>query len=410
MPTHIWRRIGVLGAVCAGSLVAVSAAAAVTPGWECIPTTAGQSVVSGGTGSAPSCGAGTTAVLAPTYVASGVGGKPTVQFSGVNLQLLNGAGQTASTNGSGNLVLGYDQTPGAQTGSHNLVLGTGQSFTSYADLLGGETNVAKGAFEAVFGHSNSASGADSSITGGWSNKVNANYSSISGGSHNTATSRAASVSGGCGNLAGTGTVSVPALCSDNTNYANYFTSVSGGMGNQASGITTSISGGNANVADGNHGAWVGGGWSNLSHGSSTAVSGGDHNNGNGDNASVSGGTSDTAQGTASSILGGSNETADGDVSSILGGDDNATDGTGATVTGGQYNDAGALYSTVVGGCNNRTADANFGGTCDSPQSGVYTYDTLLGGFENFDSGFAAAILGGHEVGLTGNYTTYPAGP
>ena len=48
---------------------------AITPGWECVPTTAGQAVVSGGTGSAPSCGAGTTAVLAPTFVSSGVGGE-----------------------------------------------------------------------------------------------------------------------------------------------------------------------------------------------------------------------------------------------------------------------------------------------------------------------------------------------
>src|SRR5438477_343683 len=83
------------------------------PGWECVPTAAGQAVVSGGTGAAPSCGAGTTAVLAPTYIASGVvGGKPTVQFAAVNVQIVNGAGSTASVNGKGNLVLGYDENPG----------------------------------------------------------------------------------------------------------------------------------------------------------------------------------------------------------------------------------------------------------------------------------------------------------
>ena len=253
MRTHKWRRVTALGAVCAGWLAGVSpASAAVMPGWECIPITAGQAVVSGGTGSAPACGAGTTPVLAPTYVASGVGGKPTVQFSGVNFQLLNGAGKTNSTNGAGNLVLGYDENPlgVAQTGSHDLVLGTGQTFTSYSDLLGGSANVAKGAYEAVFGHSNNATGSWSSVTGGWHNKVSATYASVSGGTNNSATSTAASVSGGCGNLAGTGTVSMPALCSDNVNYANSFTAVSGGTGNQASGLTSSISGGATNVASG----------------------------------------------------------------------------------------------------------------------------------------------------------------
>src|SRR3989440_10041055 len=75
-------------------VVAGNAWGAVTPGWECIPTAAGQAVVSGGTGSAPSCGAGTTSVLAPTYVSSGVGGKPAAQFASVNGQIVSGSGST----------------------------------------------------------------------------------------------------------------------------------------------------------------------------------------------------------------------------------------------------------------------------------------------------------------------------
>ena len=67
----------VLGLLLFGGRVA-QAGATVTPGWECVPVTAGQPVVSGGTGAAPSCAGGSTAVLAPTYVSSGVGGKPTV--------------------------------------------------------------------------------------------------------------------------------------------------------------------------------------------------------------------------------------------------------------------------------------------------------------------------------------------
>jgi hypothetical protein len=126
------RSVAVIGAVMVWlGLVAGEASAVVTPGWECIPATAGQAVVSGGTGATPSCVAGKTAVLAPTYVSSGVGGKPTVQFAAVNVQIVNGSGSTASVNATGNLVLGYDENPGgrAQTGSHDLILGQNQSFT-----------------------------------------------------------------------------------------------------------------------------------------------------------------------------------------------------------------------------------------------------------------------------------------
>ena len=74
------------------------------------------------------------------YVASGVGGKTTIQFSGVNVQVVNGAGKTESVNGEGNLVIGYDEDSGReQQGSHNLVLGVEQTFTSYGGIIAGET-------------------------------------------------------------------------------------------------------------------------------------------------------------------------------------------------------------------------------------------------------------------------------
>src|SRR5690242_7044653 len=88
------RPAAAIAAVVWSGLVAGAASAALTPGWECIPVTAGQAVVSGGTGSAPACAAGATAVLAPTYVSSGVGGKPTVVFQAVNVQVVSGAGKT----------------------------------------------------------------------------------------------------------------------------------------------------------------------------------------------------------------------------------------------------------------------------------------------------------------------------
>src|SRR5947209_3374201 len=106
------RRMALVTASVAAALgITAAAASAVTPGWECVPHTAGQSVVSGGTGAAPTCGSGTTAVLAPTYVSTGVGGKPTVQFSTVNVQVVSGLGATPGANGEGNLVVGYAENP-----------------------------------------------------------------------------------------------------------------------------------------------------------------------------------------------------------------------------------------------------------------------------------------------------------
>ena len=57
------------------------------------------------------------------YVATGVGGKPTIQFSGANVQIGRRGGSTKTTNGAGNLIVGYDENPGTQTGSHNVIVG-----------------------------------------------------------------------------------------------------------------------------------------------------------------------------------------------------------------------------------------------------------------------------------------------
>src|SRR5437763_3337628 len=166
-------RFGAVLVVCVGWLVlAGGALAAVTPGWECVPTAGGQAVVSGGTGSAPSCGAGKTAVLAPTYVPSGAGGKPTVQFAAVNVQVVSGSGATdGAVNGTGNLVIGYDENPAAQaqTGSHDLILGRNQSFTGFGQLVGGFQNTAAGNYAAVLGNLNTVQGPYASITGGQNN-------------------------------------------------------------------------------------------------------------------------------------------------------------------------------------------------------------------------------------------------
>jgi hypothetical protein len=160
------------------------------------------------------------AVLAHvTFVESGVAGKPTIQFYGVNVQLVNGEGKTESVNGEGNLAIGYDENPlgREQTGSHNLILGEQQTFKSYGGIVAGHNN---------------------SITGP--------FASVTAGEHNTASGLGASVSGGI-----FGTASA------------WATSVSGGLGNSAAGYGASVSGGRESTAAGGEANWIGGGYKNA---------------------------------------------------------------------------------------------------------------------------------------------------
>jgi hypothetical protein len=194
------------------------------------------------------------------YEEKGVGGKPTIQLSGVNLQILNGEGKTTSVNGAGNLVIGYDESPGTQSGSHDLVLGQGQTFTSYAGILAGKNNMISAPFASITGgSSNTASGENASISGGLANTASGVVSSVSGGGLNNATFREASVSGGYRNEA-----------------SGENASVTGGEGNKATAVLASISGGFENTASATD-SWVGGGRENKAEALFSSVFGGKGN-------------------------------------------------------------------------------------------------------------------------------------
>jgi hypothetical protein len=133
------------------------------------------------------------------YVEHGIAGKATVQFIGVNVQLLNGQGRTASINGAGNLVIGYDENALGfiQTGSHDLILGEEQTFTSFGGLDAGFENAITGEFASVSGgRENRASGQAAAVGGGASSGASGRFSSVGGGFGNSAGGYAASVSGG----------------------------------------------------------------------------------------------------------------------------------------------------------------------------------------------------------------------
>ena len=111
----------------------------------------------------------------------------TIRIEGANLQIVNGTGTTnGAVDGLGNLIVGYNE-PGAspsdnRTGSHNIVTGQRNNFSSYGGL--------------VTGTGNTVSGDWSSVSGGWNNTASGKYSSVSGGQFNTASGRYSSVSGG----------------------------------------------------------------------------------------------------------------------------------------------------------------------------------------------------------------------
>jgi len=182
---------------------------------------------------------------------SSIGGMPTVRFTNVNVQVINGQGSTATSNGTGNLLIGYDavRTTGTsicslgtnpttlahvtdqpsctaaggtwalnhKSGSHNLIVGDRHNYSRWGGV--------------VFGAGNTSNYNSASVTGGQNNVASGSLSSVSGGNGNQATAQVSSVSGGAGNTA-----------------SHTASSVSGGSSNTASGVQSSVSGGSSRSA------------------------------------------------------------------------------------------------------------------------------------------------------------------
>ena len=91
-------------------------------------------------------------------------GYPTAEFTGVNVQINNGINSTSNLNGLGNLIVGYNESQisapffcsdpqytdsvncignletwdqNVITGSHNIILGIGNSYTKFSSFIGG---------------------------------------------------------------------------------------------------------------------------------------------------------------------------------------------------------------------------------------------------------------------------------
>jgi trimeric autotransporter adhesin len=224
---------------------------------------------------------------------------PDVYFTGCNIHVRNGLGGTGpNVNGLGNLIVGYDEDaaaipseppnePSVKTGSHNVVIGAGNTYTDRGGLVAGTFNKITARY--------------ATVTGGSRNTASAQYSSVSGGIRNTASGDFSSVSGGSQNTA-----------------SAFYSSVSGGALNKADGSWSSVSGGNSNIAGGDYSS-VSGGIANRASGLLSSVSGGSDAHASGNTSSVSGGIRSIASGVFSSVSGGQDNTASGQSSSVSGG-------------------------------------------------------------------------------------------
>lgn len=89
-----------------------------------------------------------------------------------NLTVRNGVGDTQSQNGSGNIIIGYNEDAFGNKdrgGSHNLVIGAEHQYSAYGGLVVGENHQINSPY--------------ASITGGRDNRVSSSHSTIGGGTN-----------------------------------------------------------------------------------------------------------------------------------------------------------------------------------------------------------------------------------
>ena len=188
-------------------------------------------------------------------LSDGQGGKcKAVRFTGVNVQVVNGLGSTATKNGLGNMIVGYLEAGlplgDDRTGSHNLVGGTLNSYTSWGGMVVGRANTSGAPWASVSGGAGNIAGApDASVGGGYLNEVTGNYGWAAGGGQNIVWGEYGSACGGTLNAVG-----------------GINAAVVGGFGNTSDGEVSTVTGGEGNLAHGPRSA-VGGGFNRSAPGS-----------------------------------------------------------------------------------------------------------------------------------------------
>ncbi|PCJ79923.1 MAG: hypothetical protein COA49_10240 [Bacteroidetes bacterium] len=134
-----------------------------------------------------------------------------VKVIGANLIVNNGSGSTyGEVNGLGNIIIGYNENEGGftdidggihaddlHTGSHNLIIGPGHTFTSTGGIVAGRNNTILSLSSSVLGgRVNLVSGEFTTILGGLDNLSSGSLSTVSGGHLNISSGDRSTVSGG----------------------------------------------------------------------------------------------------------------------------------------------------------------------------------------------------------------------
>ena len=375
-----------------------------------------------------------------------------IYIDGANLHIRDGSGDTEGlVNGLGNLIIGYNEQRGYgqddnRTGSHNLVMGTGNNYRSYGGLVAGIWNTISGEYASVSGgNGNTASGHGSSVSGGYNNIASGEDSSVSGGGWNTASNGWDWVSGGYNNTASGGASSVSGGGWNTASVTG--ASVSGGYGNTANGPESSVSGGFYNIASGSHSSvsggksntasdpmssvsggeinragtyasWVSGGYNNIANGQWSSVIGGYNNIASGWYSSVSGGDTNTASGERSSVSGGDQNTASGSYSSVSGGQGNIASGSWSWVGGGGFlgsiygnagNTASGDHSSVSGGQRNTAIGSSSSVSGGQGNSAIEEMSSISGGMSNTALGYSSSVSGGTGNNAIGAYSSVSGG-
>ena len=200
---------------------------------------------------------------------------PHIVFEGANVHIRSGSDFTdddissgQEPLGLGNLIIGYNESPqnltdGERGGSHNLVLGERNRYSSVAGIVAGSDNeISAPSAMTVGGQFNRATGSFAVILGGGGatanleNVASGSYATITAGFRNVASGNQSSVSGGSNHRA-----------------SGFLTSITGGTSNQAIGAGSTVSGGAGNIANGANSA-ISGGQGGRTEGVSSAISGG----------------------------------------------------------------------------------------------------------------------------------------
>ena len=272
-----------------------------------------------------------------------------ITVGGANLQVTNGTtGSMAysghTVNGLGNIILGFNESsmppnPAVtRTGSHNLVIGTGNEYTSHHCIVGGwNSKVTHTRSSVISGYMNEASGPSTCVISGVYNRATANNSVVLGGEENE--------------TVGSGVVGAinSVIVGGNRNIATgAATSLLGGNRNEVAGKNATIAGGAKNVCGGVAATLIGG-EENISTANYAAAVGGTQLKADGEHCVTLGGRRNKATGTSSVIVGGMNSGSGGFYAATLGGLANFTLGEGSVAVGSQELEIQTEWGVISGG-------------------------------------------------------------